>query len=185
MAKSLKNKMTDEMRERYAQMRDCVLVRFEGMDVQTADGLRSHLRRSGVSLKVVNNNLASLVLRELDFKVDENLFKGPTAVAWGGQDAVAAPKAVSEWIRASKTKAVLIKGGYLDKAPLSAKKVKELADIPPRPVLLAMLLGVFKSPAAQLVGALTSHQRKFVGLLNALIEKMEKKAEEGHSTTAI
>ncbi|RKY29145.1 MAG: 50S ribosomal protein L10 [Planctomycetota bacterium] len=181
MSKLLKRKISDELRQRYSGMRDCVLLKFEGLDVQNADALRAHLRRSGISINVVNNRLTSMVLKEMEFAVEDDLFKGPTAIAWGGEDAISAPKVITEWIRASKTKAVRIKGGFLDRSAVDAKGVRDLANIPPRPVLLGLLLGTIISPMTRFLGMLTSHQSRFVGLLNALIEKREKEEPAGET----
>ncbi len=179
MSKLLKHKIVDELRQRYGEMRDCVFLKFEGLDVQAADRLRSHLRNLGVRVNVVNNRLTSKVLKELEFPVEEEFFKGATAIAWGGEDAVAAPKALSEWIRTNKSVAVRFKGGYVDRRPLNAAEVKELADLPPRPVLMGILLGVIISPMTQFLSVLEARQREFAGLLNALIEKREKEEPAG------
>ncbi len=183
MSKLLKQKIADELRQRYGEMRDCVLMKYEGLDVQGVNALRAHLRGSDIKLNVVNNRLAAMVLKEMEFSIEEDLFKGPTAIAWGGEDAISAPKVITEWIRAKKGRAkiVQIKGGFLDRSAVDAKGARDLANIPPRPVLLGLLLGTIISPMTRFLGMLTSHQSRFVGLLNALIEKREKEEPAGET----
>jgi len=178
MSKLLKKKIADEFKQRYGDMRDCVLLKFEGLDVQTANHLRAHLRKSGVKLNVVPNRLTSFIFKEMNFQVADDLFSGPTAIAWGGGEATTVPKILTEWIRATKTKAVAIKGGFLGRKPMNARQVRELADIPPRPVLLSMVLGSAIAPMTLLLYAATAHQSGFVGLLDALIEKKEKEGQQ-------
>jgi large subunit ribosomal protein L10 len=178
MSKLLKQKIFEEFKQRYGAMRDCVLLKFEGLDVHTADQLRALLRKAGMRLNVVPNRLTSLLLKEMNFTVAEDLFTGPTAIVWGGGDAVAAPKILTDWLRTSKTKAVTIKGGFLGKKPMNAKQVKELANIPPRPVLLSMALGAAIAPMTSLLYGLTAHQSGFIALLDALMEKKGKAGEQ-------
>jgi len=176
MSKLLKKKIAEEFKQRYSTMQDCVLVKFEGLDVHTADALRAHLRKSGVKFNVVPNRLTSFIFKEMNFQVADELFSGPTAIAWGGE-ATTAPKILTEWIRATRTKAVSIKGGFIGRKPINLKQVRELADIPSRPVLLSMVLGSVIAPMTSLLYAVTAHQGGFVGLLDALIEKKEKEGQ--------
>jgi large subunit ribosomal protein L10 len=177
MSKLLKRKIAEEFKERYGQMQDCVLLKFEGLDVQTADQLRAHLRKSGIKMNVVPNRLTTFILKQMNFTVPEEMFAGPTAIAWGGE-ATTAPKVLTEWLRTTKTKAVAIKGGFLAKKPMGIKEVRALAEIPPRPVLLSMVLGAAISPMMSLLYAMTAHQGGFAGLLEALIEKKGKEAAQ-------
>jgi large subunit ribosomal protein L10 len=177
MSKLLKKKIAEEFRQRYGEMRDCVLIKFEGLDVHAADQLRSHLRKAGVKLNVVPNRLTVHLFNQMGFQVADELFIGPTAIAWGGE-ATTAPKILAEWIRATKTKAVTIKGGFLNRKPMNVMQVRELAAIPSRPVLLSIVLGSVISPMTILLYGVTAHQSGFVGLLEALIEKREKAGQQ-------
>jgi large subunit ribosomal protein L10 len=51
--------------------------------------------------------------------------------------------------------------------------VRQTADLPPREVLLAQLLGTLQSPIAQLVGTIQAPVQQLVGLLEAYKSKLE------------
>jgi large subunit ribosomal protein L10 len=61
----------------------------------------------------------------------------------------------------------------LDNAVVDASKIEQLAKLPPRDQLLAMLAGALEAPMAALAGALEAKLQEMVGLLKALQEKRE------------
>ena len=65
----------------------------------------------------------------------------------------------------------------MDGAPLSPKKVSELAMIPPLPVLHAMVLGGIQAP---IVGLVTALQRLLLNLV-CVLEEIRKQGEGGPS----
>jgi large subunit ribosomal protein L10 len=64
-----------------------------------------------------------------------------------------------------------LKGGYLDGRALNGKQVTALADLPPMPVMRAMLLGVLNAPASKLVRTLAEPARQMAAVLKAHAEK--------------
>jgi large subunit ribosomal protein L10 len=54
---------------------------------------------------------------------------------------------------------------------LDAKAVKELADLPPREVLLAQLVGAVQGPMSSLVSTLQAPLRELVQVLQARAEQ--------------
>jgi hypothetical protein len=67
--------------------------------------------------------------------------------------------------------------GVVDKAVLSTADVEALADLPPREVLLAKLLGLFQAPATALVRVLNEPAASFARLMKAKGEAMPAAAE--------
>ncbi len=78
-------------------------------------------------------------------------------------------KIMSETARTSEF--VKIKGGYLDQRPISAKAVKDLAELPPLPVMRAQLLGTLLAPAGKLVRTLAEPARSLAAVMQAYAEK--------------
>ena len=72
-----------------------------------------------------------------------------------------------------KNEQVKTKGGYLDKAYLSPADVTAIADLPPREVILAMLLGLIQAPARNLVSVINQGVAQIVNVTNAYKEKLE------------
>ena len=174
MSKALKTQIVGELKERFKDVNCCVLLKFEGLEVEKAHDFRSHLRGENIACTVVKDSLAKIVFKELNLPAAEEFFIGPTAIAFGGADTVAAPKAVSDWILREGKKMLVIKGGVADGRLLDAAQVKELASIPPRPQMLSLVLSVVIGPAAAVMNLSQALQVKVSGLVQALIEKKEK-----------
>jgi large subunit ribosomal protein L10 len=71
----------------------------------------------------------------------------------------------------------VLKIGFVDRAVLSTAELETLAELPPREVLQAQLLGLFFSPATRLVRLLNEPGAALARLLNAKAHKEEKPAE--------
>src|SRR5664279_3505124 len=75
--------------------------------------------------------------------------------------------------------------GLIERALVSTADVEALADLPPRKVLLAQLLGLFLAPATRLVRVLNEPASAFARLLNAKASKSKPAAaSEPKSPTA-
>jgi large subunit ribosomal protein L10 len=62
---------------------------------------------------------------------------------------------------------------YVDGTMFSMKDALRLADIPPREVLLAQLLGCLQAPMSNLAGTLNGVLVKFAGTLDSLKTQKE------------
>ena len=101
---------------------------------------------------------------------DEAL-NGPTAIALSTTDPAAPAKVLSDKIK--ELKKMEVKCGLLEGSYIDAKGVKQLADLPSREVILAMLLGALQAPITGLAGSLNSI---VAGLAIALGKVAEQKA---------
>jgi large subunit ribosomal protein L10 len=99
----------------------------------------------------------------------EDFLTGPTAVAFGMTDVVSPAKVLTEFAKTNDK--LQIKAGVLDKKILTPDNVKALADIPPREVLLSMVLRGMQGPISGLVNVLQGNIRNLVYTLAAIQEK--------------
>ena len=72
---------------------------------------------------------------------------------------------------AKKNEGLKIAGGILAGQYVFAQTVKQFADIPPREVLLAQLLGVLNSPMTGFVRVVSEPARSMVGVIYQLSKK--------------
>ena len=105
----------------------------------------------------------------------DELFAGPTAIAFVTGEPVDAAKAIKTF--AKEHKALVIKGGYMDGHPLTVAEVERIADLESREVLLAKLAGAMKGNLAKAAGLFNAPASQVARLVAAL---QEKKAAEGH-----
>ena len=130
------------------------------MTVAQDTEFRAEFRKNGVEYKVLKNTLFKIALHELGYTEFDEALNGPSAIAFGMEDAVAPAKVASDGI--AKYKAMQIKCGMFDKKFADAATVDAMSKVPSKEVLLAMLVSVLSAPMRGLAVA-----------LNAIAEKAE------------
>ena len=103
--------------------------------------------------------------------VDEYLV-GTTALATSREDPVAPAKIVKDF--SSKHANFKIKAGILNKKVIASDRVIALADIPPREVLLGMVLGGIQAPISGLLRVLQGPIQSLAFALKNLADQKEK-----------
>ena len=144
------------------------VVSFKGMTMKSIDDLRAKARESGAQLHVVKNTLFSRSIDEAKLPQAE-FYEGTTLVGFAVSDPPAMAKIISDSTKGNEM--FTIKGGYLGTELLSAAQVKALADLPPLPVMRAKLLGLFNTPATQLVRTLAEPARRLAYVVKAHSEQ--------------
>ena len=152
-----------------------VFTEFRGLDVHDIQKLRKQLRENNVEYKVIKNTLARIAVRNLDMEELDEYLTGPTAFATAAEDLVAPAKILFDFSK--EHEALQIKGGILEGEVISADKVKALATLPSREVLLATLVGSLNGPIVGFMNVVNGPLRGFVGTLNAVAEQKRKAAE--------
>jgi len=142
---------------------------YRGMSVGQLADLRSPLRDAGAEHKVYKNTLARIAATDAGVESLNEFLLGPTALTFVTGDSVAAAKALLDQSKANPL--LVIKGGVLGDAPMSADDVKALASLPSRDVLLAQLAGAFQAPLVKTAGLLQALPRNFAYGLSALIDQ--------------
>lgn len=139
-----KKKIVAEIVEKLKASKATILVDYRGLDVAAVTELRKRLREAGVEFKVYKNTLVRRATQETDLTaIDEHLV-GPTAIAFSNEDVVAPAKVLSNF--AKENEALEIKTGIIEGNVVSLDEIKELAELPSREGLLAMLLSVLQAP---------------------------------------
>jgi large subunit ribosomal protein L10 len=151
-----------------------VLVDYTGISVPQATDLRQQIRKAGGEYRVVKNTLAKRASAGTTFGELAGHFEGTTAVVYGDTDPVAVAKALTTFLKTVPT--MKIKGAVLMGSPATPASVDELASLPGKKDLQAMLLSVLQAPMRQLVQVLAAVPRDLVSVL-AQAEK--KKQESG------
>jgi large subunit ribosomal protein L10 len=167
--------VVDEVRERFTSSSAALLTEYRGLDVSALGELRRALRDAGGDYKIYKNTLVRFAAREAGLEI-EDLLTGPTAIAFVTErpdgepgDAVMVAKALRDFARTYP--ALVVKGGVMDDASLSADDARALADVEPRDVLLARFAGALAAPMQQFAGLLEALPRNFAYGLSALIDK--------------
>jgi large subunit ribosomal protein L10 len=174
MERAAKTTQIGEIRGRFDKSTAAVFLDYKGMTVEAATKLRVEFRKAGVEYKVVKNTLVKQALKGEKF-IDQlsPSLAGMTGIAWSYEDPSAAAKVVKAFKKETLGEKLTIKAGLIDGSVLNADAVEnQLATMPGKDELRAMLLATFQAPLQQFVALLQAPTQNFVYLLAA----KEKKA---------
>jgi large subunit ribosomal protein L10 len=166
-----KEAVVGDIKEKLEKAQSIILLDYRGLTVHEVTSLRDQMRSAGVEYKVIKNTTLTRAANELGITGTEELFQGPTACAFGYTDPAAPAKILVEFIK--KVKKTEIKGGMLEGKVVGIDQIKYLAELPPKEVLVAKLLGTLNAPITNFVGVLSGVPRAFVCALNAIREQKE------------
>jgi large subunit ribosomal protein L10 len=142
---------------------------YRGLTVGNLAELRRALRDAGGEHKVYKNTLARLAAEQTGNEALVDMLVGPSALTFVNGDAAAVAKVLREFAKTNPL--LVVKGGALSGAALSAKDVEALADLPPREVLLAQLAGAIQAPLVKTAGLLQALPRNMAYGLKALVDQ--------------
>ncbi len=151
---------------------------YTGISVNEMVDLRRRMRAAGVEFTIVKNTLMELAADAAQRPQVKELVQGPTAIAFGYDDPLDVAKAVSEYVRSTRS-VLAVRGAVLGDGPvMSPAEVNRMATLPSKPQLIANLLGQLQSPIQRLLGAMNGPLQNLGGLLQARIRQLES-AEAG------
>ena len=160
-----------DLRDRIARATLVVSADYRGLLVKDMDQLRRRLRAAGIEVKVVKNTLLRLAAQDAGQPDLVRIVEGPTALAFSYGDFIEAAKAITEYAQGAPSTFAL-RGGYLDGQVVSPADLRELVRLPPRPVLLAQILGQLQSPLAGLLGLLDAPLQELSLLLQSALSEL-------------
>ena len=160
MSANFENKklVVEEIKNYAKNSQSVVLVDYKGLNVAQATELRKAFRDAGATFKVYKNRLMKIAFEELGINFDSHLLEGTTAVAFHSEDPIVPAKIAVDG--EGKYKVLKVKAAWLDGKQLSDAETRKLAQIPPREVLLAQLVGMLTMPMRGLAVALNQIAEK-------------------------
>ncbi len=166
--KEHKNELVDQYANWLKESKGVFVLSYNKMAMKDIDTLRAKIREAGGELHVVKNTLMSLALDQMNVS-NKEVFDGASLAGFAFNDIAAMAKVVSE--ASAKSEIFAVKGGYLGTEAITDKQVKALADLPPLPVMRAILLGTISAPASKLVRTLAEPARGMAAVIKAYSEK--------------
>ncbi len=160
-----KEAAVEVLAERLQKAVAAVVVDYKGITVEDDTKLRKTLREAGVNYTVVKNSLLGRAADKVGYSELKDVLAGTTAIATSDEDSLVAQKLINEYAKAHDN--FTIKAGIFEGKVIDAATVTELANVPPREVLLSMFIGGLNATVAGLARA-----------LNAVAEKQGEGAAE-------
>ena len=153
-----KQKIVDEIKQKFQDANGVVLADYRGLTVSQVTSLRVDLRQAGVEYRVLKNTMVRRAADEIGLEGLDEFLKDPTAIAFSA-DPVAPAKILSDYSK--KNKNLKIKAGVVEGKVIDSERVKDLANLPSREVLLAQVLAGMQAPLQGMVNVLQGPIRKF------------------------
>ncbi|MEU6266515.1 50S ribosomal protein L10 [Saccharopolyspora shandongensis] len=174
MAKPDKVDAVTEIADKFSNSSAAVVTEYRGLSMAQLSELRRALG-AGTSYRVAKNTLVKRAAEQSGVEGLDDLFVGPTAIAFVEGEPVDAAKALREF--AKDNKALVIKGGYMDGRALSVSEVEGIADLDSREVTLAKLAGAMKAKMGQAAALFAAPASQVARLAAALQEKKSGEAD--------
>lgn len=166
-----KKQVVQEIEQKLQEASLVIFTDYRGLNVDEMTDLRSKLRVSGVEYKVLKNTMTEFALENTGHGDIVPYIAGPNAVLFSKEDLVGPTKAIFEFIK--QYKKLTVKVGILQGQMMTPEKIKVLADLPPREVLLAQVVGTMQAPITSFVYVLNAN---LTGLVRVLDQVREQKA---------
>jgi large subunit ribosomal protein L10 len=174
ISREQKEKMVADYLDKVSRSQALILSDYRGLTVAQISELRRNLREINGAFQIVKNTLFGRALEESGIPVRTESLQGPLGVAFCMGDPQPVAKALLAF--AKETDILQIQGAILGTRFLGPQAVKDLAELPPREVILAQLLGTVQGPMTDLVSTIAAPLRELVQVLQARSEQGQQAA---------
>ena len=168
MDKNKKKNYIEEMKNFFNTTSSVFVTHYQGLSVKQIDSLRAEMRKHGILFKITKNRITKLALAGSKYEKLENLFSGPTAVAFS-EDAITSAKILTKF--AKKHSNLKIIGGIMEEKPLSVEEVEEIATLPTLSEARTKIVDILATPAQKIISILLAPGSKIAILAHAKSKK--------------
>ncbi len=179
MARPDKVDAVADIADQFRSSTAAVVTEYRGLSVTQLTNLRRSLG-NGTTYRVAKNTLVSRAARDAGVEGLDELFIGPTAIAFVHGEPVLAAKALRDFAR--EHNALVIKGGYLDGRALTVAEVAQMADLESREVLLAKFAGAMKANLSKAARLFAEPASQVARLAAALRDKQQDQQTDENVT---
>ncbi len=156
LTRAQKEEQVAELKEKFARAKCVYLADYRGIDVQSANELRTRIHKEGAGdfeYRVTKNSVLRFASADSDMAAMSEHLQGPTAVALSYGDPVGLAKILSDF--AEDHEVFEIKGGVLEGEAVGPGEIAKLATLPSLDALRGKLVGLLQAPATKLVRLLS------------------------------
>ena len=164
MNKEKKKIYIEEMKKFFSTTTSVFITHYQGLNVKQLDQLRNEMRKNGILFRITKNRITKLALQDTKYKKLENLFNGPTAVAFS-DDAITSAKILTKFAKTNSNLKII--GGIMEDEPLSKEEVANIATLPTLDEARAKIVGILKGPAQKIMSILLAPGSKIAILAHA------------------
>lgn len=174
MKREEKIETVERLQAEIAARPNLFLAEYRGMTVEQVTDLRVKVRKADGAMKVVKNTFLRRAVAGTGAEPVTAHAKGPNALFLVGADVVELTKVLAA---ADKdVQPFALKGGVVDGRAVTPDQIRQIAELPPRAVLLGRAVGSMASPLRGFLSVCHGNIRKLVYALDAVRQAKEKSA---------
>jgi len=183
LTKGQKLEQSQLLRENLAGVTTLFLLENHGLNVNDVNVLRSEVRKTDATYKVVKNTVVRLAVEGTEMEAITPFLTGPKVLAYTGGDGVALAKVLKDFIK--KHPELRFEQAYLEGQILEAKEAEKIADLPSREELIAKLVNLLHSPIRRLVVALNAPVQQLANAVSQIVDKKEEEESQQAETSPV
>ena len=171
LTKEQKREQSDVLRENLTGVTTLFLLDNRGLKVNDVNILRSEVRKTEGTYKVVKNSVVKMALEGTEMEAISPFLSGPKVLAYTAGDGVALAKVLKGFVKQHPE--LTFEHAFLEGQVLESAEAEKIADLPSREELVAKLLMLLQSPIRRLVVALNAPLQQFASVLKQVADKTE------------
>ena len=175
LTKEQKQEQSQQLRDRLTEVSTLFLLENRGLKVNDVNILRSEVRKTDATYKVVKNSVARMAVEGTSLEAITPFLTGPKVLAYTQGDGVELAKVLKTFIKTHPE--LRFEQAFLEGQILEANEAERIADLPSREELVAKLLYLLQSPIRRLAVALNAPLQHFASVIAQLAEKKEETQE--------
>jgi large subunit ribosomal protein L10 len=183
LTKEQKHEQSVELRENLEGVNTLFLLENHGLKVNDVNHLRSEVRKTEATYKVVKNTVVRLAVEGTEMEGITPFLSGPKVLAYTGGDGVALAKVLKDFVK--KHPELTFEQAYLEGQILEAREAEKIADMPSRDELISKLVNLLQSPLRRLAVALNAPLQNFTNVITQIAEKGDEPAAETVEETVV
>ena len=166
-----------KIKKRLENAKSIILIDYKGINIEEVDELRNRMRNAGVDYFISKNTFIKIALNELGISELDSQLVGPTAIAVSINDEVAPARELMKFKKDLMTDKdfPVFKIGFITGNVMGVPNLEQLAELPSKEVLLAMILQGFNAHISGFIGVLQGMLRNFFYTIDAVAKKQEEK----------
>lgn len=172
LGRATREHIANELTALFKESNAAIVANFQGVGVNKFQSLRGPLKGFSAKFRIVKNSMARVAAKNARKEFLAPLFEGTCGVGFCDQkDFLNVSKILVNFSK--ENEGFKICGGYFTDGFITTDKIRELAMLPSRGVLLARAVGGIKAPISGFVGVLNN----LVSGLVRVVEQISKKKE--------
>lgn len=168
-SRTCKELMEQELEDQFRKHPNFIVSNYIGLSANDLGEFRRETRKHNSNYFVIKNSLCKRVMGKLELDKFNDVIDGGVGITFISGDPVEAAKMLFAFRKTHEP--LNVKAAYIEGKRLDTDKLKELAALPTKDVLLAMVVSAIASPISGFVNVLNGVLRNFVYVINAIKDK--------------